>query len=110
MYIDYFVYYRKENELIRITECDSEENTIEYSIYPVTRLGDMDITNEEEIFAKLSEPRDGGWLTFEDDDISEMDKTQITSAVLAFAYDLKDGEDCEFYNLDDPKFFIGGDK
>ena len=109
MYIDYFVYYRKENELVRITECDSEENTIEYSLYPVTRLGDMDLIDEEQIFAKLDEPRDGGWLTFEEDNISEMDQTQITAAVLAFAYDLKDGDDGEFYSLDDLKFFIGGE-
>lgn len=94
--VEIFAYYREKNELIHIQESDSEPNTVEYSLCPVTRIGDIDLTDEEYIYAKLNDPRDGGWFTF-DDNIENMSDMDIVSNVIGFAYDLDVGTEVEVY-------------
>lgn len=97
---DLYYYFREHNELVYIHESDSEENTVEYSLFPVTRIGDMYITKVEHIFADLSEPRDGGWFTFEDD-IADIDEHELVSTIIGFAYDIPEGETIVVYKIDD---------
>lgn len=97
---DLYYYFREKNELVFIQESDSEENTIEYSLFPVTRIGDIDIMKSERIFADLSNPRDGGWFTFEDD-IADIDENELVSMVIGFAYDIPEGETIVVYKIDD---------
>lgn len=97
---DLYYYFREKNELVFIQESDSEENTIEYSIFPVTRIGDIDIMKSERIFSDLSNPRDGGWFTFEDD-ISDMDENELVSTVIGFAYDIPEGETITVYKINE---------
>ena len=96
---DLFYYFRDKNELVVIQESDSEENTIKYYIFPVTRIGDIDIMESEHILSDLKDPRDGGWLAF-DDDIHEMDEQELVSSIIGFAYDIPVGKTITIYKID----------
>lgn len=67
------------NYLVHIQECDSEECTIEYSVYKYENTHELMPIILDEDFSY--EPYDGGWYTMDDVDVSEAIANAPNSAI-----------------------------